>query len=162
MKEALGDVDWINSIQKELHQFERSKVWYLVPRPAGRTVIRTRWVFRNKLDENGVITRNKSRLVVQGYNQEEGTDYDETFAPVARMEAIRILIAFAAFMGFKLYQMDVNSAFLNGDLKEEVFVKQPPGFEDVELRNHVFRLNKALYGLKQAPRAWYERCQSFW
>ena len=98
---------------------------------------------------------------MQRYNQEEGIDYDETFAPVARMEAIRILIAFAAFMGFKLYQMDVKSAFLNGDLKEEVFVRQPPGFEDVELRNHVFRLNKALYGLKQAPRAWYERLSKF-
>ena len=161
MKEALGYADWINSLQEELHQFERSKVWYLVPRLAGRTVIGTRWVFRNKLDENGVITRNKSRLVVQGYNQEEGIDYDETFAPVARMEAIRILIAFAAFMGFKLYQMDVKSAFLNGDLKEEVFVKQPPGFEDAELPNHVFTLNKALYGLKQAPRAWYERLSKF-
>ena len=161
VKEALGDADWINSIQEELHQFERSKVWYLVPRPEGRTIIGTRWVFRNKLDENGAITRNKSRLVVQGYNQEEGINYDETFAPVARMEAIRILIAFAAFMGFKLYQMDVKSAFLNGDLKEEVFFKQPPGFEDAELPNHVFRLNKALYGLKQAPRAWYERLSKF-
>ena len=98
---------------------------------------------------------------MQGYNQEEGIDYDETFAPVARMEAIRILIAFAAFMGIKLYQMDVKSAFLNGDLKEEVFVKQPPGFEDAELPNHVFTLNKALYGLKQAPRAWYERLSKF-
>ena len=118
-------------------------------------------MFRNKLDENGVITRKKSRLVVQEYNQEEGIDYDETFAPVARMEAIRILIAFAAFMGFKLYQMDVKSAFLNGDLKEEVFVKQPPGFEDAELPDHGFKLNKALYGLKQAPRAWYERLSKF-
>ena len=108
-----------------------------------------------------MITRNKSRLVIQGYNQEEGIDYDETFAPVARMEAIRILIAFATFMGFKLYQMDVKSAFLNGDLKEKVYVKQPPGFEDVELPNHVFKLNKALYGLKQAPRAWYERLSKF-
>ena len=108
-----------------------------------------------------MITRNKSRLVAQGYNQEEGIDYDETFAPVARMEAIRILISFATFMGFKLYQMDVKSAFLNGDLKEEVYVKQPPGFEDAELPNHVFRLNKALYGLKQAPRAWYERLSKF-
>ena len=89
----------MNLIQEELHQFERSKVWYLVPRPVDRTVIGTRWVFRNKIDENGVITRNKSKLVVQGYNQEEGTDYDETFAPVSKMEAIRILIAFAAFMG---------------------------------------------------------------
>ena len=92
-------------------------------------------MFRNKLDENGVITRNKSKLVVQGYDQEEGIDYDETFAPVARMEAIRILIAFVAIMGFKLYQMDVKKAFLNGDLKKEVFVKQPPGFEDAELPN---------------------------
>ena len=109
VEEALGDADWINFMQEELHQFERSKVWYLVPRPEGRTVIGTRWVFRNKLDENGVITSFKSRLVVQRYNQEEGIDYDETFAPVARMEAIRILIAFAAFMGFKLYQMDCIS-----------------------------------------------------
>ena len=153
MKEALGDSDWIKSMQEELYQFERSKIWYLVPRPAGRTVIGTIWVFRNKLDENVVITRNKSRFVVQGYNQEKGIDYDETFAPVARMEAIRILIAFATFMGFKLYQMDVKSAFLNGDLKKEVIVKQPLGFEDVELPDHVFRMNKALYGLKQAPRA---------
>ena len=99
--------------------------------------------------------------MVQVYNQEEGIDYDETFAPVARMEAIRIPIAFAAFMGFKLYQIDVKSAFLNGDLKEEVFVKQPPGFEDVELPDHVFKLNKALYGVKQAPKAWYERLSKF-
>ena len=133
---------------------------YLVPRPVDRTVIGTRWVFRNKLDENGVITRNEFRLVVQGYNQEEGIDYDETFAPVSRMEAIKILVTFVAFMGFKLYQMDVMSAFLNGDLKE-VFVKNPPRFDDVELLEHVFKLNKALYGLKQAPRAWYERLPKF-
>ena len=101
----------------------------------------TRWVFRNKLDESGVIIRNKYRLVVQGYNQEEGIDYDETFAPVSKIEAIKILIAFVEFTGFKLYQMDVKSAFLNRNFKEEVYVKQPPGFEDVELPNHVFRLN---------------------
>ncbi|XP_069151836.1 uncharacterized protein [Solanum lycopersicum] len=111
-------------------------------RPIDRTIVGTRWDLKNKLDENGVITRNKSRLVVQGYNHEEGIDYDETFAPVARMEAIRILIAFAAFIGFKIYQMDFKSAFLTGDLKEEVFVKQPLGFEDAELPNHVFKLNK--------------------
>lgn len=94
--------------------------------------------------------------MVQGYNQEEGIDYDDTFAPVARMEAIRILIAFAAHMEFKLFQMDVKSAFLNGNLKEEVYVKQPPGFEDGDLPNHVLKLDKTLYGLKQVPRAWYE------
>ena len=99
--------------------------------------------------------------MVQGYNQEEGIDYEETFAPVARIEAIRILIAFAAHMEIKLYQMDVKSAFLNGYLKEEVYVMQPPGFESKEFSNHVFKLDKELYGLKQAPRAWYERLSNF-
>jgi len=99
--------------------------------------------------------------VVQGYNQEEGIDYEETFAPVVRIEANRILIAFAAHMEFKLYQMDVKSGFPNGYLKEEVYVMQPPGFENNELPNHVFKLDKALYGSKQAPRAWYERLSNF-
>ena len=117
-------------------------------------------MFPNKLDETGTVTRNKARLVVQGYNQEEWIDYEETFAPVARLEAIRILIAFPAHMEIKLYQMDVKSAFLNGYLKE-VYVKQPLGFENSEFPNHVFKLDKALYGLKQAPRAWYERLSSF-
>jgi len=114
----------------------------------------------DKLDEQGTITRNKARLVVQGYNQEEGIDYEETFTSVAS-EAIRILIAFAAYMKFKLYQMDVKSAFLNGYLKEEVYVMQPLGFENTEFPNHVFKLDKALYGLKQALRAWYERLSNF-
>ena len=114
-------------------------------------------MFRNKLDEHGTIIRNKARLVVQGYNQEEGIDYDETFAPVARTEAIRLLIAFASHMEFTLYQMDVKSAFLNGLLQEEVFVKQPPGFENNDFPDHVYKLDKALYGLKQDPRAWYDR-----
>ncbi|XP_070046624.1 uncharacterized protein [Nicotiana tomentosiformis] len=129
IKEALKDADWITAMQDEPHQFERNSVWNLVPRPAGRTVIGTRLVFKNKLDEFGNTTRNKARLVVQGYNQEEGIDYDETFALVVRMEAIRLLIAFASHMEFKLFQMDVKSAFLNGFLKEEVFIKKPPGFE---------------------------------
>ena len=99
--------------------------------------------------------------MVQGYNQEEGIDYDETFTPMARMEAIRMLIAFAAHIEFKLYQMDVKSAFLNGFLQEEVFVKQPLGFEDPNKPEHVYKLEKALYGLKQAPRAWYDRLSTF-
>ncbi|XP_070010948.1 uncharacterized protein [Nicotiana sylvestris] len=161
IKEALKYADWITAIQDELHQFERNNVWYLVPIPPDQTIIGTRWVFRNKLDEHGITTRNKARLVVQGYNQEEGIDYDETFAPVARMEAIRILIAFASHMEFTLFQMDVKSAFLNGLLKEEVYVKQPPGFEFHEHPEYVFKLDKALYGLKQAPQAWMKDCQSF-
>ena len=115
-------------MQEELHQFERNQIWHLVPKPKDRTIIGTKWVFRNKLDEQGTVIKNKARLVVQGYNQEEGIDYEETFAPVARIEAIRILIAFATYMKFKLYQIDVKSAFLNGYLKEEVYVMQPPRF----------------------------------
>ncbi|GKD84623.1 retrovirus-related pol polyprotein from transposon TNT 1-94 [Tanacetum coccineum] len=110
---------------------------------------------KNKKVEHGTTTKNKARLVAQGYSQEEGISYDETFAPVARMEAIRIFLAFATYMNIKVYQMDVKSAFLNGKLKEEVYVKQPPGFESSEFPNYVCKLDKALYGLKQAPRAWY-------
>jgi len=110
-------------------------------------------VFNNKLDEFGIVTQNKARLVIQGYNQEEGVDYEETFARVASIKAIRILVAFASHMEIKLYQMDVKIAFLNGYLKEEVYVSQPPIFENHDLSNHVFKQAKALYGLKQAPRA---------
>lgn len=113
------------------------------------------------MDEDGIVIRNKARLVAQGYRQEEGIDYDETFAPVARLEAIRIFLAFAAAKNFKVNQMDVKSAFLNGKLNEEVYVKQPPGFEDPDHPDHVYRLDKALYGLKQAPRAWYDTLSQF-
>ena len=115
-------------------------------------IIGSKWVFRNKLDEAGVITRNKARLVAKGYNQEEGSDYGETFALVARLEVVWLLLAFACMSAFKLFQMDVKSAFLNGIINEEVYVEQPPGFEDHQHPNHVCKLKKALYGLKQAPR----------
>ncbi|GJR33760.1 retrovirus-related pol polyprotein from transposon TNT 1-94 [Tanacetum coccineum] len=118
-------------------------------------------VFKNKLDENGIVSRNKARLVAQGYNQQEGIDFDETYAPVARLESIRILLAYACAHDFKLFQMDVKSAFLNGFINEEVYVAQPPGFVDFEKPNHVFKLKKALYGLKQAPKAWYDRLKAF-
>jgi hypothetical protein len=118
-------------------------------------------VFRNKHNEDGVVVRNKARLVAQGYTQIEGLDFGETFAPMARLEAIRILLAYACAHNIKLYQMDVKSAFLNGKISELVYVEQPPGFEDPKRPNHVFKLSKALYGLKQAPRAWYERLRDF-
>ena len=161
IKEALQDDHWIMAMQEELNQFDRNQVWELVPKPDDRPEIGTRWVYRNKLDESGIIIRNKARLVAQGYSQEEGIDYDETYAPVARLEAIRILLAFASIMNFKLYQMDVKSAFLNGYIQEEVYVSQPPGFESFEHPDYVFKLKKALYGLKQAPRAWYDRLSNF-
>ncbi|GJT70042.1 retrovirus-related pol polyprotein from transposon TNT 1-94 [Tanacetum coccineum] len=159
--EALKHPGWIDAMQEELNQFYRNKVWTLVPLPYGKIVIDSKWVFRNKKDEHGTTTKNKARLVAQGYSQEEGIDYDETFAPVAMMEAIRIFLAFATYMNFKVYQMDVKSAFLNGKLKEEVYVKQPPGFESSEFPYYVCKLEKALYGLKQAPRAWYETLSTF-
>nr|GEV39173.1 retrovirus-related Pol polyprotein from transposon TNT 1-94 [Tanacetum cinerariifolium] len=115
---------------------------------------KTKWVFRNKLDENGIVSRNKARLVAQGHNQHEGIDYDETYAPVARLESIKILLAYACDLDLKLFQMDVKTAFLNGFINEEVYVAQPPGFIDFEKPDHVYKLKKALYGLKQAPKAW--------
>ncbi|GJS47747.1 retrovirus-related pol polyprotein from transposon TNT 1-94 [Tanacetum coccineum] len=128
-------------------------VWELVPNPNNMTIIGTKWVYRNKLDENGVVPRNKARLVAQGYNQQEGIDYDETYAPVAKLESIRILLAYACALDFKLFQMDMKSAFLNGFINEEVYVAQPPGFINFGKPNHVYKLKKALYGLKQAPKA---------
>ncbi|GJQ99846.1 putative ribonuclease H-like domain-containing protein [Tanacetum coccineum] len=124
-------------------------------------VIGTKWVYRNKRDERGVVVRNKARLVAQGYTQEEGIDYDEVFAPVARIEAIRLFLAFASFMGFIVYQMDVKSAFLYGTIDEEVYVSQPPGFVDPDHPKKVYKVVKALYGLHQAPRAWYATLSTF-
>nr|GEV85882.1 retrovirus-related Pol polyprotein from transposon TNT 1-94 [Tanacetum cinerariifolium] len=118
-------------------------------------------VFRNKLDENGVVSRNKARLVAQGFNQQEGINYDETYAFVARLESIRILLAYACALDIKLFQMDVKSAFLKGFINEEVYVAQLPGFIDFVKSNHVYRLKKALCGLKQAPKAWYDRLKAF-
>ncbi|KAK1650752.1 hypothetical protein QYE76_068557, partial [Lolium multiflorum] len=161
--EALVDPDWVIAMQEELECFTRNEVWSLVERPKDHriNVIGTKWVFKNKQDEDGIVIRNKARLVAQGFAQIEGMDFEDTFAPVARLEAIRLLLAFASFHNFKLYQMDVKSAFLNGPLKETAYVAQPPGFEDPCRPNHVYLLHKALYGLKQAPRAWYEFLRDF-
>ncbi|GKC89819.1 retrovirus-related pol polyprotein from transposon TNT 1-94 [Tanacetum coccineum] len=161
VSEALKHPGWVDAMQKEPNQFYRNKVWTLVLLPYGKIAICSKWVFRNKKDEHGTTIKNKARLVTQGCSQEEGIDYDETFAPVARMEAIRIFLAFATYTNFKVYKMDVKSAFLNGKLKEEVYVKQPPGFESCEFPNYVCKLDKALYGLKQAPRAWFETLSTF-
>jgi len=159
--EALEDSNWINAMHEELNQFARNEVWTLVPRSKEMNVIGTKWVFKNKIDKQGVIVRNKARLVAKGYNQEEGIDFGETYASVARLEAVRLLLAYACLKGFRLHQMDVKSAFLNGFIDEEVYLSQPPGFEDHNNPDYVFKLKKALYGLKQAPRQWYERLSNF-
>ncbi|GJT70552.1 putative ribonuclease H-like domain-containing protein [Tanacetum coccineum] len=161
ISEALEDESWVDAMQEELLQFKIQKVWILVDLPYGNKAIRTKWVYRNKKDERGVVVRNKARLVAQGHRQEEGIDYDEVFAPVARIEAIRIFLAFASYMGFIVYQMDVKSAFLYGKIDEEVYVSQPPGFIDPKYPKKVYKVVKALYGLHQAPRAWYATLSTF-
>jgi hypothetical protein len=145
----LLDPDWVLPMQEELNNFKRNEVWTRVPRPK-QNIVGTKWVFRNKQDEHGVVTRNKARLVAKGYAQVAGLDFEETFAPMARLESIRILLAYAAHHSFRLFQMDVKSTFLNGAIKEEVYVEQPPGFEEERYPDHVCKLSKALYGLKQA------------
>ena len=132
----------------ELHQFQRNDVCTLVPRPERVNIISTKWIFFNKTNEEGNIIRNKTRLVAQGYNQVEGVNFDETFSPIARIESTRVLLALACHLKFKLYQMDVKSAFLNGFLNEEVYVGHSKGFVDPHFPNYVLYLKKALYGLK--------------
>ncbi|GJY62506.1 putative ribonuclease H-like domain-containing protein [Tanacetum coccineum] len=146
---------------EELLQFKLQEVWTLVDLPNGKRAIGTKWVFRNKKDERGIVIRNKARLVAQGYTQEEGIDYDEVFAPVARIEAIRLFLTYASFKDFVVYQMDVKSAFLYGKIEEEVYVCQPLGFEDPDFPDRVYKVEKALYGLHQAPRAWYETLSTY-
>ncbi|KAJ9539453.1 hypothetical protein OSB04_032186, partial [Centaurea solstitialis] len=153
--------DWFMAMQEEINQFVRLKVWRLVPRPEEKSIIDTKWIFKNKKDEDNIVVRNKARLVAKGYRQQEGIDYYETFAPVARIKAIRMFLAYAAHKDFTVYQMDVKTAFLNGVLKEEVYVSQPEGFVDQDHPDHVYILDKALYGLKQAPRAWYDSLSQF-
>nr|GEY92077.1 putative ribonuclease H-like domain-containing protein [Tanacetum cinerariifolium] len=152
VSDALQDSSWVEAMQEELLQFKIQKVWTLVDCPKGVRPIGTKWVLKNKKDERGIIFRNKAKLVAQGHTQKEGIDYDEVFAPVARIEAIRLFLAYASFMGFT---MDVKSAFLYGTLDEEVYVMQPPGFHDPVYPAKVYKVEKAMYGLHQAPRAWY-------
>jgi hypothetical protein len=160
IEDALRDPDWVMAMQEVLNNFTMNEVWHLVSRP-NQNLVDTKWVFRNNQDEHGVVTRNKARIVAKGYSQVEGLDFDEIYTPVARLESIRILLAYATYHGFKLYQMDVKSAFLNGPIKEEVYVEQPHVFEDSEYSTHVCKLSMALYGLKQVPRAWYECLRDF-
>ncbi|GJU05563.1 retrovirus-related pol polyprotein from transposon TNT 1-94 [Tanacetum coccineum] len=156
VSDALKDESWVVAMQEELNQFISNDVWDLVPSPKNMTIIGTKWVFRNKLDENGIVSQNEAMLVAQGYNQQEGINHNETYAPVARLESIRILLAYTYALNFKLFQMDVKSAVLNGFINEEVYVAQTLGFIDSEKPNHVYKLKKALFDLKQDPKAWFK------
>nr|GFB89121.1 retrovirus-related Pol polyprotein from transposon TNT 1-94 [Tanacetum cinerariifolium] len=146
-------------MQDEIHEFERLNVWVLVPCPDNILIIPLKWIFKIKLDEYGEVLKNKAQLVAKGYRQEAGIDFEESFAPVARLEAIRLFIANAASQNMLIFQMDVKTAFLIGELNEVVYVSQPEGFVDQEHPTHVYQLKKAIYGLKQAPHAWLSRHQ---
>nr|GEV76799.1 hypothetical protein [Tanacetum cinerariifolium] len=161
IKKAMADSAWIESMQEELHQFDRLDVWELVDRPLCTNVINMKWLWKNKHGEENNVIRNKSRLVAKGYAQKEGVDFEESFAQVARLEAVRLFIAYAAHKSFTVYHMDVKTAFLYGPLKEEVYVNQPDGFVDQYHPDKVYHLKKALYGLKQASREWYDELSNF-
>ncbi|GJV33629.1 putative ribonuclease H-like domain-containing protein [Tanacetum coccineum] len=161
MTKNLKEYGFIKAMQKELLQFKLQEVCTLVDLPNRKRAISSKWVFRNKKIHMGIMIRNKARLVAQGYTQEEGINYDEVFFLVTRIEAIRLFLAYASFKDFVVYQMDVKSAFLYGKIEEEVYVCQPPGFEDPEFLDRVYKVEKALYGLHQAPRAWYETLSTY-
>ena len=152
---ALNKPSWVDAMHEELNQFKKLGVWKLVELPKGKKSLDTRWVFRNKQDDCGVIVRNKEHLVVRGFRKIEELDYTKVYAPVARLEAIRIVLAYASYMGFTIYQMAVETALLYGAVKEEIYFDQPPGFVKSKFPNDVYKLDKALYGLHQTPRAWY-------
>ena len=156
-EEATADQKWRNAMKEELIMIEKNKTWELVDRPNHKKAIGVKWVYRTKLNSDGSVNKYKARLVVKGYAQVFGVDFSETFAPVARLETIRMLMSLAAQKGWIIHQMDVKSAFLNGYLEEEIFVEQPEGFVVQGQEEKVYRLRKALYGLKQAPRSWYSR-----
>eukprot|EP00253_Pinus_taeda_P020597 PITA_20597 len=161
IEEAIKDKKWIEAMDEEINAIERNKTWDLVELPKGKEVIRVKWVYKTKSNAEGKIERHKARLVVKGYKQQYGRDYEETFAPVARMETVRAMLSIAAQNKWKVCQMDVKSTFLNGVLMEEVYIEQPLGYEKKGQEHKVCRLKKALYELKQAPRAWYSRIDSY-
>ena len=155
--QALREKVWKAAMEEEFNQIQKNNTWFLVTPPASCKPIGLKWVFKVKKDSSGQLTKHKARLVVKGYAQRYGIDFTDVFAPVARMETIRVLLALAAVFGWEVHHLDVKSAFLNGEISEEIYVKQPEGYEIPGKEHHVYKLRKALYGLKQAPRAWYSK-----
>jgi Reverse transcriptase (RNA-dependent DNA polymerase)/gag-polypeptide of LTR copia-type/Integrase core domain/GAG-pre-integrase domain/Domain of unknown function (DUF4219)/Zinc knuckle len=160
-EEAANKEEWNKAMQEEIAAIERNNTWNLVRLPEGKNVISVKWLYKTKIGSDGKLVKHKARLVVRGFTQEQGVDFDETFAPVARFETIRTILAIAARLKLTVHQFDVKSAFLNGELKEDVYIEQPRGFEIHGKEEMVYKLNKALYGLKQAPRAWYSKIDGY-
>ena len=160
-EEAVKADKWREAMDSEMESIKKNGTWSLTELPRGAKSIGLKWIYKTKLNELGEIEKYKARLVAKGYAQEYGVDYEEVFAPVARMDTVRMILAFAAQKGWNIYQFDVKSAFLHGELTEDVYVEQPRGYEVKDEIHKVYKLNKALYGLKQAPRAWFSRIESY-
>lgn len=160
-EEAVKSTVWRKAMEEEIESINKNNTWELVEYPAGKKVIGLKWVYKTKLDSDGNVQRFKARLVAKGYTQQPGVDFEEAFAPVARMETVRVMFALAAQLSWPVYHFDVKSAFLNGVIQEEVYVEQPIGYEMKGSESKVFKLHKALYGLRQAPRAWYARIDEY-
>lgn len=160
-EEAIQQEVWRKAIEAEISSIEENNTWELIDLPEGAKVIGLKWIFKTKLNENGEIDKFKARLVAKGYHQKQGVGFHEVFAPVARWDTIRVILALAAKRAWKIFQLDVKSAFLHGELREDIFMEQPKGFEVEEESNKVYKLKKALYELKQAPRAWYSRIEGY-
>jgi hypothetical protein len=156
-KTAKQDPKWREAMIEELEALKKNKTWVLTTLPAGKKAVSCKWIYTVKQNPEGKVERYKARLVARGFSQTYGIDYDETFAPVAKMNTVRILVSCAANFGWKLHQLDVKNAFLHGDLQEEVYMEIPPGFGTSQTKGKVCRLKKSLYGLKQSPRAWFDR-----
>ena len=160
-EEASNERVWRKAMDEEIATIEKNKTWKLVNLPKDKEVIGLKWIYKTKFKEDGSIQKHKARLVAKGYSQQPGIDFNETFAPVARIQTIRTILALAAQLELDVFQLDVKSAFLNGELEEEVYVKQPQGYEVKGKEDKVYRLQKALYGLKQAPRAWNSKIDGY-
>jgi len=160
-EEAVKSEKWRNAMMKEMESIEKNMTWELTDLPKGVKPIGVKWIFKNKFKETGEIDKFKARLVAKGYVQQYGVDYTEVFAPVARLDTIRLILAIAAQYSWNVFQLDVKSAFLHSELKEEIYVQQPNGFVKKGEEEKVYKLKKALYGLKQAPRAWYNKIEAY-
>lgn len=160
-EEAVKEERWRDAMDAEIKSIERNNTWELTVLPSGVKKIGVKWIYKTKLKENGEIDKFKARLVARGYSQKFGVDYNEVFAPVSTMDTVRMIIALAASKGWQVYQLDVKSAFLYGNLTEEIYVEQPKGYIKKGSEHMVYKLHKALYGLKQAPRAWFSRIESY-
>ena len=159
-KQAVKDDNWKQAMEREMESIEENETWELTRLPPGQKIIGLKWVYKLKRDADGRIIRYKARLVAKGYAQEQGVDYDKVYASVTRLETVRLLLALSAKKNWEVHHLDVKTAFLNGDIKEDVYVAQPEGFEKAGKEGFVYKLKKALYGLCQAPRAWYEKLNS--